>query len=102
MMKDNRGTRRFQVSRAMVLLLAVLAAFFLLQGGGFSSAASGSGESPNASAVSPDTNCPANGQCFADVLPNNVFFNFVNRIYQQDLVTGYPCGGPGEPCDAES
>jgi hypothetical protein len=32
----------------------------------------------------------------------NSFYEFVNRIYMQDLVTGYPCGGPGEPCDAEN
>jgi hypothetical protein len=29
----------------------------------------------------------------------NPFYTFINRIYQQDLVTGYPCGGPGELCD---
>jgi hypothetical protein len=32
----------------------------------------------------------------------NSFYEFVNRIYMQDLVTGYPCGGPGEPCDSEN
>jgi hypothetical protein len=32
----------------------------------------------------------------------NPFYEFVNRIYQQDLVTGYACGGAGEPCDAEN
>jgi hypothetical protein len=35
------------------------------------------------------------------VLPNHAFYEFINRIYMQDLVTGYPCGGAGEPCDAE-
>src|SRR4029450_3344362 len=53
---------------------------------------------PNA----PDAICPSGGQCFADVPPSNPFYRFTNRIYQQDLVTGYPCGGPGEPCDPES
>ena len=50
----------------------------------------------------PEATCPAGGQCFADVPAGNSFYEFVNRIYQQDLVTGYPCGGPGEPCDAEN
>jgi hypothetical protein len=36
------------------------------------------------------------------VHPNNAFYEFANRIYMQDLVTGYPCGGAGEPCDAEN
>jgi hypothetical protein len=36
------------------------------------------------------------------VLSTNPFYTFVNRIYQQDLVTGYPCGDPGEPCDGQS
>jgi hypothetical protein len=49
----------------------------------------------------PDATCPSGGQCFTDVPTGNPFYAFVNRIYQQDLVTGYPCGGPGEPCDAQ-
>ena len=58
------------------------------------------GPSP-AQADRPDATCPPDGQCFADVPSDNVFYAFVNRIYQQDLVTGYPCGGPNEPCDPE-
>jgi hypothetical protein len=50
----------------------------------------------------PDAVCPSGGQCFTDVPSTNPFYAFVNRIYQQDLVTGYPCGGPGEPCDAQN
>jgi hypothetical protein len=50
----------------------------------------------------PDATCPAGGQCFADVLPDNPFYDFANRIYMEDLVTGYPCGGAGEPCDSEN
>src|SRR5689334_21272889 len=53
----------------------------------------------SAQADQPNATCPPDGQCFADVPPDNVFYAFVNRIYQQDLVTGYPCGGPNEPCD---
>jgi hypothetical protein len=49
----------------------------------------------------PSATCPAGGQCFTDVPTGNPFYAFVNRIYQQDLVTGYLCGGPGEPCDAQ-
>jgi hypothetical protein len=49
----------------------------------------------------PDAVCPPGGQCFADVPSTNPFYTFVNRIYQQHLVTGYPCGGLGEPCDAQ-
>jgi hypothetical protein len=50
----------------------------------------------------PDATCPPDGQCFADVPSSNAFYAFVNRIYMQDLVTGYPCGGPGELCDPYS
>ena len=56
-------------------------------------ASPGSPQSPNAT-------CPPNGQCFADVPPNNPFYVFVNRIYQQNLVSGNACGGLNEPCDA--
>jgi hypothetical protein len=51
---------------------------------------------------SPNADCPPDGQCFADVPSSSPFYTFTNRIYQQDLVTGYPCGGIGEPCDPES
>jgi len=50
----------------------------------------------------PEATCPAGGQCFADVPSSNPFYAFINRIYPQDLVTGYPCGGTGEPCDPQS
>jgi hypothetical protein len=51
---------------------------------------------------SPNAVCPPDGQCFADVSASSPFYAFVNRIFQQDLVTGYPCGGFAEPCDPES
>src|SRR5215203_6601525 len=47
----------------------------------------------------PQATCPAGGQCFADVPSGNPFYEFANRLYEQDIITGYPCGGPGEPCD---
>jgi hypothetical protein len=53
-------------------------------------------------AESPYATCPPGGQCFADVPSTNPFYTFINRIFQQDLVTGYPCGGFAEPCDPES
>src|SRR5262245_8390954 len=50
----------------------------------------------------PYATCPPDGQCFADVLPGNVYYAFVHRHYQHDLVSGYECGAPNEPCDPES
>lgn len=41
---------------------------------------------------------PGTDQDFADVPPSNPFFNFVRNIYRAGIVTGYQCGGPGEPC----
>jgi hypothetical protein len=51
---------------------------------------------------SPQATCPPGGQCFADVPAINTFYTFVNRLYQQDIITGYACGGVGEPCDQYS
>jgi hypothetical protein len=48
----------------------------------------------------PNVICP-NGQCFTDVLPSNNFFDYINRIYQDGIVSGYACGGLNEPCDAQ-
>jgi hypothetical protein len=36
------------------------------------------------------------------VLADNPFYPFINRIYQQDIVSGYACGGDGEPCDPDN
>jgi hypothetical protein len=51
-------------------------------------------------ADAPNATCPPGGQCFADVPSGNPFYEFANRLYIQDIVTGYACGGAGEPCDA--
>ena len=37
-------------------------------------------------------------QVFADVPPDNPFFAFINTIANNAISSGYPCGGPGEPC----
>lgn len=50
--------------------------------------------------ASPDAACVA--PCFTDVPNDNTFASFINRLYMDDIVTGYPCGGPGEPCDPQS
>ena len=36
---------------------------------------------------------------FADVPATHPFFGFIERAAQQGVVSGYACGGPGEPCD---
>ncbi|HUS13591.1 MAG TPA: S-layer homology domain-containing protein, partial [Chloroflexia bacterium] len=42
---------------------------------------------------------PAGAFTFADVLPGTAFFPFVETAAARDIVSGYGCGGPGEPCD---
>jgi hypothetical protein len=44
--------------------------------------------------------CPG-GQCFTDVPSNNPFYGFINALYMDNIISGYPCGGTGEPCDAQ-
>jgi hypothetical protein len=41
---------------------------------------------------------PATTQDFQDVPPSNPFFNNIRNIYYAGIVSGYPCGGTGEPC----
>ncbi|MGI8588371.1 MAG: Kelch repeat-containing protein, partial [Chloroflexia bacterium] len=44
---------------------------------------------------------PAGGaHTFADVLPGNNFFNVIETAAAHHIVSGYDCGGPGEPCDS--
>ena len=49
----------------------------------------------------PNVTCPA-GQCFTDVPPANGFYTNVNALYMDGIIGGYPCGGAGEPCDADN
>jgi hypothetical protein len=38
------------------------------------------------------------GQTFEDVPPTGTFYLWVERIASRGYISGYPCGGPGEPC----
>jgi hypothetical protein len=40
-------------------------------------------------------------QIFSDVAPGSPFYEYVNRLTQRGVMSGYPCGGAGEACDAE-
>jgi hypothetical protein len=42
------------------------------------------------------------GQTFTDVPPSNTFYLFVERLYATGAISGYLCGGPGEPCDPQN
>jgi hypothetical protein len=36
---------------------------------------------------------------FTDVQPGSAFYEFVRCLACQGIINGYPCGGPGEPCN---
>jgi hypothetical protein len=42
------------------------------------------------------------GQRYADVPPENTFYNHVNYMTCLGIMSGYECGGPGEPCDQDN
>jgi hypothetical protein len=42
---------------------------------------------------------PVAGQTYADVAPGSTFYEFVERLASRQVMSGYVCGGPGEPCD---
>ena len=41
---------------------------------------------------------PAVGQTFEDVKPDHTFYAEIQRLATRDVMQGYECGGPGEPC----
>ncbi|MEO5952398.1 MAG: S-layer homology domain-containing protein, partial [Chloroflexia bacterium] len=41
---------------------------------------------------------PAGAQQYEDVLPGSTFYDYIWRLTNLGVMTGYPCGGPGEPC----
>ncbi len=44
------------------------------------------------------TACPVQ---FADVQPGDTFYTFIRCLACRGIVSGYPCGGPGEPCNQD-
>jgi S-layer homology domain len=40
-------------------------------------------------------------QLFTDVQPGSAFFDFVGRLASRGYMSGYPCGGAGEPCGVD-
>jgi hypothetical protein len=101
-MKDliNRS-RRAMPRWASIAISAVLV--WALIGAGFGSpgaVASGSPGSSGSNRAAPDVVCPS-GQCFTDVPASNPFYGFINALYTDNIISGYPCGGTGEPCDTQ-
>ena len=45
---------------------------------------------------------PSNRQSFEDVPISNAFWIFIERLYEVGAISGYTCGGPGEPCDPQN
>jgi hypothetical protein len=41
---------------------------------------------------------PANQQSFQDVPTSHTFYPWIEEMAALGLISGYPCGGPGEPC----
>lgn len=41
---------------------------------------------------------PSTQQTFQDVPPTDTFWIYIERLYVHGVVSGYPCGGSGEPC----
>jgi hypothetical protein len=41
---------------------------------------------------------PVSGQTFQDVPPSQTFYEFIERLTTRGYMTGYNCGGVGEPC----
>lgn len=43
---------------------------------------------------------PVGTQQFEDVVPTSTFYEYIWRLAARGIVSGYPCGGAGEPCGA--
>jgi hypothetical protein len=57
-------------------------------------------ETPTATPTAPPTETPtACAIQFTDVPLGSTFYDNIRCLACRGIVTGYPCGGPGEPCD---
>ena len=43
-------------------------------------------------------NEPVGDQAFQDVPPDHTFYDYIQRLAARGIISGYPCGVPGEPC----
>jgi hypothetical protein len=41
---------------------------------------------------------PVVEQTFEDVAPGHTFYEYIERLAARGVMSGYACGGPGEPC----
>jgi hypothetical protein len=47
----------------------------------------------------PLTTATATPVQFGDVPPGSTFYPYIECLVSRGIINGYPCGGPGEPCD---
>ncbi len=45
-----------------------------------------------------EINDEVSGQTYQDVPPDSTFYLYIERLSALGVMSGYPCGGPGEPC----
>ncbi|HEX9988380.1 MAG TPA: S-layer homology domain-containing protein [Chloroflexia bacterium] len=45
-----------------------------------------------------DINDPVSGQTYEDMPSTNTFYVWIERLTARGVMSGYPCGSPGEPC----
>ena len=50
----------------------------------------------------PITTPPGGGNTFTDVPPTFPFFSVIETAAANNVVSGYACGSPGEPCDSQN
>ena len=43
-------------------------------------------------------NNPVSGQSFEDVTTSSPFYTYIEQLYALGVLSGFPCGGAGEPC----
>jgi len=49
-------------------------------------------------ALSASISNPVIGQTFEDVPPGSTFYTYTEQLYDLQVMNGYSCGSPGEPC----
>jgi hypothetical protein len=104
-MKDIVSKTRRVMPRWVSLVIAAVMVWTLIGVGfgaqGKSVASLAASGSPSSGGPAPAVACPG-GQCFTDVPATHPFFAFINSLYMDNIISGYPCGGTGEPCDPQN
>lgn len=91
------------MTRKQTLLALAQLSIFALIGSAVGTSTNAQAQAPASSVQQAQTQQnPQATRDFEDISPASTFFPYIRSLYFAGVITGYPCGGAGEPCGPEN